>query len=109
MLISIFIIGINIIDKFKLEIEEGDDYNGEEIEALCEYKDVELSIVAFADTVVNPRAMMVIPVDTCAAQVAMTAPWCANHFAVRAKATSFQLVEQFCEIEIWVTLERARI
>lgn len=46
-------------------LTQGRDGNDrEEVEALDADKDVELSIVAFTDAVVDPRAMVVEAVDT---------------------------------------------
>ena len=84
-----------------------DGNNREEVEALDADKDVELSIVAFTDAVVDPWAMVIEAIDADAAQIAMTAPWCADNRAVRAQAAGFKLIEQFDEVETRVTLQGA--
>ena len=61
-------------------------------------KDVELRIVALADAVVDPGAMVVEAINADATQIAMTAPWRADDRAVRAQTASFELVEQLDKV-----------
>ena len=62
----------------------GNDDNREEIDALNEHEEVELTVVALANAIVYPGAMMVVSIDTNIAEDTMSASWSSDHFAVRA-------------------------
>ena len=89
--------------------EEGDDEDGEEVDALHEYEGVELSIVALAHTVIDPGAVVIESVDADAAQVAVAAARRADDLAVGAQTGRLQLLEELFEVELGVFLDGARI
>ena len=62
----------------------GNDDNREEIDALNEHEEVELTVVALADAIVYPGTMMVVSIDTNIAEDTMSASWSSDHFTVRA-------------------------
>lgn len=53
-----------------------------QVDALNENKAVEVSVIAPADAIVDPRTMMIEPINADAAQVAVAAARCSDDFAV---------------------------
>ena len=68
-----------------------------------------MCIVAFADTVVDPWAVMVISINAYTTKCAMSASWSSDHFAVWAETACLHCVQEFDKVELWVLLNRARI
>ena len=82
ILFSVFIRRVNIFDKLKLEIcmwkvdkklrkdlltENGENESRKQVDALNKYEAVEVRIVALADAVIDPWAVMVVSINTNAA------------------------------------------
>jgi len=97
--------GNNIAEKVLTDDRDYDDR--EEIDALEEHENVELAVVPFANAIVDPGAVMVVPVDAALAEDAVTAPRRPDNFAVGTQAARFERVEQFDEVEIWVLLNHS--
>ena len=72
-------------------------------------KDVELSIVSFADAVVYPRAVVVVAVHTSLTKRAVTAPWRPDYFTVWTQATRLQRVKKLNEAQVRIFLYHTRV
>lgn len=88
-----------------------DGYHGdrEQVDALNEDEKVKLAEVASPDAIVDPRAMVVIPIDTAVTECAMAAPGRAHDRAVRAEAASLHLIKQVHEVQVGVALDETRV
>lgn len=85
MLLAILKLCINVIDELKLEVNDWDNDNSEQVDALHKDKYVELSEVAFANAIVDPWAMVIVAVNTSLAEGAVSAPRSSDYFAVRTQ------------------------
>lgn len=85
VLLTIFKLCIDVINELKLEVNDRDNDNSEQVNALHKDKYVELCEVAFADAIVDPWAMVIVAVNTSLAEGAVSAPRSSNHFAVRTQ------------------------
>ena len=108
---SFVILQVDIVDELELHVYEGYSQVGEQIEALKYDENVELSIVSFANAIVDPWAVMVKPVNTGIAKRAVSASWCSYNAAIWTQAGRFQLFQQFYEVKVrlwfentWITL-----
>lgn len=82
-----------ISDAFGRLTNARDNEDRDQVDALEEDKNVELSEVAFPDAVVHPRAVVIVSVDTDLAEGAVAASRCTNDLAVWAKTTGLESVE----------------
>lgn len=80
--LTILVWRIYIVDELEFVVDDWCNEGRYQVDALNENKAVEVSVIAPADAIVDPRTMMIEPINADAAQVAVAAARCLDDFAV---------------------------
>ena len=82
--------------------------DGEEVDELEGDKDEEGSMVARADARIEPGAVVIVPLHTPAADVAVVAPRHGKYLALIAEFIDLESLQEFHHPHIWISLDVAR-
>jgi len=86
---------VNTMAKLKLDLltVDRDHGDGQKVGALDQDEYIELTEVAFTNTVIDPRAVVIVAVHTVIAERAMAASWCPYNGAIWAETAGLHAVE----------------